>query len=68
MGGGSENFHFRGGGRDFCWWGGGGGGAGSYCMSGRSENFHFQGGLPYKGGVNFLGVGSYPSAYYGWII
>ena len=48
--------------------GGGGGGAGSYCMSGRSENFHFQGGLPYKGGVNFLGVGSYPSAYYGWII
>ena len=35
-------------------------------IRGRSESFHFQGACPLRGeGVNFLGGGSYASAYYG---
>ena len=35
-------------------------------MRGRSENFHFQGRVcPLRERVDFLGGGSYPSAYYG---
>ena len=50
--GGQKNFIFRRG--------------GGCPMRGRSENFHFQGRVcPLRERVDFLGGGSYPSAYYG---